>query len=130
MNTAVTLPPLPGTAVTLLNGGGSFRYASGTSGAGDGITPSAFATLAPAPAPPVVVGAAAPALVGAAAGGALVGTAPDVGAVVGAAGGFGAAVGAAAGFGALVPPPQAASSVLVAPGRAMRSSGRRLVGRV
>ena len=37
MKAAVTLPPLPGTAATLLNDGGSFRYASGTPGAGEGM---------------------------------------------------------------------------------------------
>src|ERR671936_2709394 len=81
MNAAVTLLPLPGTAATLLNGGGSVRYASGTSGAGEGMTPSVLAGTA-------LVGAAAPAA-------ATVGAAPA--AVVGAAAGLGAAalVGAA-----------------------------------
>src|SRR5215510_3817465 len=44
MNAAVTLLPLLGTAATLVNRGGSFRYASGTSGLVEGMTPSALAT--------------------------------------------------------------------------------------
>src|SRR5919199_4708191 len=61
MNAAVTLLFLPGTALTLLKGGGSLRYASGTSGAGEGMTPSALAAAALVGAGAALVGAAAPA---------------------------------------------------------------------
>src|SRR5919206_1428057 len=76
MNAAVTLLFLPGTALTLLKGAGSLRYASGTSGAGEGMTPSALAAAALVGAGAALVGAAAPAAatVGAAAA-ALVGAA-------------------------------------------------------
>src|SRR5919202_4859202 len=121
MNAAVTLLPLPGTAATLLNGGGSVRYASGTSGAGEGMTPSVLAGTA-------LVGAAAPAA-------AMVGARTGVGAaaVVGAAGGGVADEVEAPGA---PPPPHAASSVVTAavaaPPSAKRSTARRLTrcGRV
>src|SRR4051794_31386358 len=67
MKAAVTLPALAGTAAALLKAGGSFRYASGTSLAGDGMTPSALAAG--------TVGLAAGGGVAAAAGGAVGGCA-------------------------------------------------------
>src|SRR5947209_15753052 len=102
MKTAVTLLPLPGTAATLLNDGGSFRYASGTPGAGEGMMPSAVAAVVPAGA------AALPAAVVALGMGAVVALVPPfaVGAVV-----TGVVGRAADGAGVLVAvPPQAVRS--------------------
>jgi hypothetical protein len=142
MRNAVTLPPLPGTAFTDLKTGGSFVYASGTFGAGEGKKPSAAAGLA-ALVPALVVAAPVVACVVVLA--AVVPETADPAAAVDAAAGVGAtaAVGAApvvgdpaAGDGAVVAPdlvavgaaplPQAASTAATADPAASFRMPRRL----
>ena len=114
INDAVTLPPLPGTAAALFIGvAGSFKYASGTPGAGEGRTSLVLAAGLAA------VGAAVlPLTIEVIV---IVGVVPVVAAVVAtvlarvavAAGDARTTVDAGGGVGALVPP-QAARSALPA----------------
>lgn len=122
----MTFEPLPGTALTLLNGAGIFVKASGTPGASEGILPSALATGAGAVVPPAAPLVVAGLLADAAGLEATVAPAPVVGFAA-----VAAVVAAVVAVGAAAPPPHAASTAplaaVAAPASASRSICRRLI---